>query len=133
LKTAITDFRTQFVGDSGIHYGYTPRTLLVPEELRQTALELVGSDKLPDTADNNMNSIRDAGLVVMASPRLTDSNAWFLTSDPSDTGLRIIERQPISTRSWMVEEKDSMQYAAQYREEIGVMHAKGIFGSPGSS
>src|SRR5690606_35825741 len=64
LEQAITDFRTQFVTDGGIKLAMRPRILLVPEELRMYAMELVGSELKPDSAENNLNSLKSEGLVV---------------------------------------------------------------------
>jgi phage major head subunit gpT-like protein len=51
-------------------------TLVVPLALRQTAINLVGSELRPGTANNDMNTLR--GYNVVVSKYLTDSNNWFL-------------------------------------------------------
>lgn len=51
-------------------------TLVVPLGLRQTAINLVGSELRPGTANNDMNTLR--GYNVFVSKYLTDSNNWFL-------------------------------------------------------
>lgn len=137
LQTAIQDFSKQFRGDSGVYKNIRPATLLVPAELAMYAHELVRSDKKTDTNYNNVNTIKDQGLTVRVSPRLTDSNAWFLLAAPSDTGLRIINRKPLETKAaasdsvgWL---NDSVYYKARYREAIDVINAYGVFGSPGAT
>lgn len=132
LDTALTDFETQFVGDTGIIYNLKPRVLLVNSSNRRYAQELVGSDGKPDSADNNMNSFKGEGLTVISSPHLTDTDAWFLLASPEETGLRIISRAPIETKSWVDEKTDSIAYRSRYREKIGVTHAYGIYGSAGA-
>jgi len=135
LDQALTDFETQFVGDSGIIYRAMPRILLVHPSQRRYAMELVGSDLKPDSADNNMNSLKGEGLVVVSSPHLTDTDAWFLLADKAETGLRIVNRSGIQTKAsdeavgFM---NDSIFYKSRYREVIGVTHAYGIFGSSGA-
>lgn len=135
LDQALTDFETQFVGDSGIIYRSMPKVLLVHPSQRRYAMELIGSDLKADTADNNMNSLKGEGLRVVSSPHLTDVDAWFLLADPSETGLRIISRKGIETKAsdeavgFM---NDSIFYKSRYREVIGVTHAYGIFGSRGA-
>lgn len=134
LEQMLIDFETQFIGDSGIIYNIKPKVLLVAPANRRYAMELIGSDLKADTADNNMNSLKQDGLIVMSSPHLTDSDAWYLLADPSETGLRIIERQGIQTKAAGSSEgfiNDSLFYKASYREKIGVTHPYGIFGSPG--
>lgn len=132
LETALTDFETQFVGDSGIYYRIMPKILLVHPSNRRLAKELIGSDLKPETADNNMNSFKQEGLMVMSSPRLTDQDAWFLLGSAADTGLRIINRSPIQTKSDENFDNDTVKYKSRYREKIGVTHAYGIYGNQGA-
>jgi hypothetical protein len=103
--------------------------------LKRYALELVGSELKPDSADNNMNSLKGEGLQVVASPHLTDSDAWFILGDSNKTGLRIVRRTGIETKAAGPDagfDTDSMKYKSRYREKIGVTHAYGIFGTPGA-
>jgi hypothetical protein len=135
LDQALTDFETQFVGDSGIIYRAMPKVLLVHPSQRRYAMELIGSELKADTADNNMNSLKSEGLIVVSSPHLTDTDAWFLLASPSETGLRIVNRKGIETKA--SDEavgfiNDSIFYKSRYREVIGVTHAYGVFGSPGA-
>ncbi len=134
LDTMLQDYETQFIGDSGIYYHIRPKFLVVAPANKRYALEIVGSDLKADTADNNMNSLKSEGLQVVVSPRLTDSDAWFLLSAPSDNGLRIIERKGLATEADMVNgfSTDSIRYKASYREQVGAIHPYGIFGSPGA-
>lgn len=135
LEQMLIDFETQQIGDSGIIYNVKPKVLLVPTALKRYAQELIGSDLKADTADNNMNSLKQDGLIVMSSPHLTDSDAWFLLADPSETGLRIIDRQGIQTKAAGQDVgfvNDSIFYKSSYREKIGVTNPYGIFGSRGA-
>lgn len=135
LDTALADFEQIFVGDSGIIYNMKPRILLVSPTSKRYALELTGSDLKADTADNNMNSFKSDGLMVMSSPHLTDADAWFLVGAPAETGLRIISRTPIETRAAGPDDgfaTDSIRYKSRYREKVGVTHPYGILGTPGA-
>lgn len=135
LEIALQDFETQFVGDSGIVYNLQPRFLVVHPSNKRFAKELVGSELKAETADNNMNSFKDEGLMVVSSPHLSDSDAWFLTSAPESTGLRIVSRKPIETKASGPDVgfiTDSIFYKSRYREKIGVTHPYGIYGSPGA-
>lgn len=135
LDTALSDFETQFVSDRGIIYRLMPKVLLVHPSQKRYAMELIGSELKADTADNNMNSFMQDGLRVVSSPHLTDTDAWFLLSAPEDTGLLVVSRTPIETSAadpsvgWKT---DSILYKARYREDVGVTHPYGIFGSPGA-
>lgn len=135
LEQALIDFEQVFVGDSGIINRIMPKVLLVNPANKRYAMELVGSDGKADTADNNMNSLKQDGLMVVSSPHLTDTDAWFLLADPAETGLRIVSRKAIETKAGGADVgflSDSILYKARYREAIGVTHVNGIFGSPGA-
>lgn len=133
LRQMITDFETQFVGDSGIIYSVRPQNLVVPSNLRAYAQELIGSSLKADTAENNMNSLGQEGLRVISSPHLSDTDAWFLTATPSETGLRIVSRKGIETSSDADFDTDSIRYKSRYREKLGVTHAIGVMGTTGAS
>lgn len=135
LDSALVDFETQQIGDSGIIYRNVPKVLLVHSSSKRYAQELVGSDLKPDTNDNNLNSIKGDGLVVISSPHLTDTDAWFVLGSPMDTGLRIVKRKGIETKASDPAVgfiNDSMYYKSRYREALGVMHGYGIWGSSGA-
>ena len=134
LKQAIQDFRTNFVGDSGIKKLIEPLILLVHESNRMYAKELVGSELKPDSADNNLNPLKSEGLIVVSSPHLTDTDAWFLVGPKAadKNGLRIINRQAIQTKSEEDFNTDSVRYKASYRERLGAIHPYGLFGTAGA-
>jgi phage major head subunit gpT-like protein len=134
LESALIDFETQQIGDSGIIYNIKPKVLLVPSALKRYAMELIGSDLKADTADNNMNSLKSDGLTVISSPHLTDTDAWFLLASPEQTGFRIVNRKPLSTKASGQDIgfiNDSIYYKSSYREALGVTHAYGIYGTAG--
>jgi phage major head subunit gpT-like protein len=134
LDAALVDFETQFIGDSGIIYRLAPKVLLVHPSSKRYAMEIVGSDLRADTMDNNMNSLKSDGLRVVSSPHLSDSDAWFLLSEPANTGLRIVSRKPIETKAAGGDVgfiNDSILYKSRYREIIGAIHAYGVWGTSG--
>lgn len=134
LSTMLSDFEQVFVGDSGIIMNIKPRILLVHPDSKRYAMELVGSDLKPDSADNNMNSLKGDGLTVISSPHLTDADAWFLLAAPEDHTATIVTREGISTKGAGPEvgfHTDSIFYKAKYREAIGVVEAYGLMGTPG--
>lgn len=135
LEQMLVDFETEFIGDSGIIYNMSPKVLLVHPENKRYAMEIIGSDLKADSADNNMNSLKQDGLRVISSPHLTDSDAWFLLASPEETGLRIVQRTGIQTKGSGEDVgylNDSIYYKSRYREKIGVISPRGIFGSQGA-
>lgn len=135
LEQMLTDFETQFVGDSGIIYNMMPKVLLVHPSNKRLAKELIGSDLKAESADNNMNSFKEEGLRVVSSPHLTDTDAWFMLASPEDTGLTIVSRKPVETKAGGSDVgfvNDSILYKSRYREKIGVTTPYGIFGTQGA-
>lgn len=131
LDTALTDFATQQIRDSGKIVNMQPRVLLVAPANVRYAKEIVGSELKADTADNNMNSLKGEGLTVMSSPRLTDTDAWFLAAAPEKTGLKLIKRSGIETSSQEEFDNDTIKYKSRYREIIGFDDAYGLWGTAG--
>lgn len=135
LDTMLTDFATQFKRDSGKLAMIKPKILLVHESQRRYANEILGSDLKADTNNNNMNSLKGEGIRVVTSSRLTDTDAWFLLADPSETGLRIISRKGVETKAAGPDSgfiNDSIMYKSRYREVVGVTHASGVMGTTGA-
>lgn len=133
LATAEQLFR-KFQDNRGKQLLLRPRILLVSENDRQNALEIVQSPYKAGTANNNVNALgADGGLTVVSSPYLTDTNAWFLLSDPMDHGLRIIDRQPLNTKMEEDVLAGTLYYKAQYRQAVGCDEWRGIVGSAGST
>jgi phage major head subunit gpT-like protein len=133
LQQALIDFEKNPIGDTGIRKMIKPRILLVPSELRPKALELVKSELKPDTMDNNMNYLKDEGLVVVSSPHLTDTDAWFLLSDKADHSLCVIQDYGVQTKGWEENSNDTIIYKSRYRETVDVFNAYGVFGTTGAA
>jgi phage major head subunit gpT-like protein len=135
LDGMLSDFETQFVGDTGIFYRIRPRILLVHPNARRYALELVGSNLKADTSDNNVNPFLDDQLMVYSDPHLTDQDQFTLLALPEETGLRIVVRKPIETKAAGPDvgfNSDSIYYKSRYREVIGTTHPYGVFSTPGA-
>lgn len=134
LDAALSDFETQFIGDSGIIYRLMPKVLLVTPGQKRYAMEIIGSDLKADSMDNNMNALKQDGLRVLSSPHLTDTDAWFLLAAPEDTGLRIVSRKPIETKAGGMDVgfmNDSILYKSRFREKVGSIHGYGVWGTEG--
>lgn len=134
LDTALSDYETEFVGDSGIIYSLRPNWLFVHPSLKRAAMEIVESELKANTADNNINPFRNDNLAVISSPHLTDTDAWFLVGPTDENGLRIVSRTPIETKAAGPDvgfTTDSILYKSRYREKIGAVYGYGAFGSPG--
>ncbi len=85
-----------FKDDKGSLVGVAPDMLLVPPALEQTALEIVGSQLDPNTANNTVN-VQFGRFKVVSWHYLTDSNAWFMIdSMRMRRDLKWFDRVPFS-------------------------------------
>jgi phage major head subunit gpT-like protein len=94
LETVVVGM--QDVKDSiGEEITVMPDTLVVPRALRKTALEVTGSELVPESANNTMN-IANGAYNVIVDPYLSDSAAWFVVdSSMARRYLKWFERIPL--------------------------------------
>lgn len=67
----------KLVNSRGLLWRMEAKTLVVPTDSRWIVAEILGSDKVPYTADNTPNVVRQ-GLTEFVWSRLTDTDSWFL-------------------------------------------------------
>jgi hypothetical protein len=89
LESAYIYFDT-LIDDQGLKYYVRPTKLIVPPALQIKARQLVGTDRVPFTADNTKNIAPEWDLKVFVYHRMTDTNDWFLTApDEKNFGPRV--------------------------------------------
>ncbi len=132
LRVALNDIALQ-VDDAGKLIHWRPRTLLVPYNSRWLATELLGSDLRADTADNATNAFKGDGLTIVATPFITDVNAFFLLAEPSKHNVRTYWREkPNVLHDWDFE-TSSMKVKIRARWKKGWSDPRGVYGTSGSS
>jgi hypothetical protein len=134
LSTGISDFARVFRGDSGVYQMIKPKFLLVPAQLELYAKQLVASAQEADTANNNINPFHNQ-LQVVASPRLSDSDAWFLLADKMDNGLRIINRKSLEFVRAGKDSgflNDNIILKCRYRDAVAAVNHLGLYGTAGA-
>jgi hypothetical protein len=110
-----------------------PKVLLVSEDDLQNALEIVQSPYKAGGANNNINALgANGGLQVISSPYLTDTDAWFVLSDPADHGLTIVDRQGMETRTHEDTLASTLYYVSDFRQAVGCNDWRGIVGNTGA-
>ena len=83
--------------DRGLRIAAQGQTLVIPTAYTFTANRILQSDLQNDTANNAINAIKNNGYLPGGSHvmrRLTDSDAWFVTTDVPD-GLKMFQRSPM--------------------------------------
>jgi len=113
------------------------KTMIVPPALEFVAAELLGGTERADTANNTINAFkRRSGMPSFDSwmvwDYLTDSNAWFLEGEKSDTELRFYWREQFSTVHDVDFDSRSVKTAGWMRFSAGYNGFYALYGVPSS-
>lgn len=130
LQSALTDMRTT-TNESGRFIRLSPRTLLIHPEEEFNAAQILESEKLPGSADNDINSVRSSriGVSTVMSPHLTDIDAWFLLSEKRQHTVTWHNRKSVTfERSRDSQTKDAL-FDAHYRASVAFYDWRGVIGS----
>ena len=119
-----------FTDDNGNKMGITPNMLLVPPALEDDAIEIVNSTLNPDNANNTINPL-EGSLELIVWPYLTDTDAWFLTTDVPN-GMKHFVRAPLTQGMDGDFDTGNVRYKARERYSFGVSDPLGIYGSQGA-
>lgn len=134
LRDALNDI-ADTIDDAGKLLHWRAETLLVPYENQWLASELLESAGRSDTANNATNAFKtrgDGSLRIVASPYLTDPDAWFLLASPSKHQIRSYWREkPNVMHDWDFE-SSSMKEKIRARWIRGWSEFRGAYGSPGA-
>jgi len=108
--------------------------MIIPSELQFTAERLMKSANRVGTADNDINAIRNMGMIpqgYVVNNFLTDTDAFYITTDVPN-GMKYFERAPITTKMEGDFDTGNVRYKARERYSFGVSDPRGIFGVEGA-
>ena len=137
-ETSLENAVIQIAGwtdERGLLIAAKPRKLIVPPALMFVATRLLETELRVATADNDINALKNNGSIpegYTVNHFLTDTNAWFLTTDVPN-GLKRFIRTPMSTSMDGDFDTGNARYKARERYSFGVSDPLGIYGSPGAS
>lgn len=131
LQAALLNMRAT-VDDRSKLVNIMPRLVVVPPALEFRANELIQSDKLADTANNNYNSFNPYALKVLVNPFLTSTTAWFLFADKSDHQLEFYWRKPLDSEPGNDFDNGDLKYKARMRFVLGFFDWRGMYGNAGA-
>lgn len=131
LKDAIIQLAKN-VDDTGIPSPVTAKYLVVPRELQFDAQEILGTDKVPYSADNTTNVLPGQGLQIVVWDYLVADDAWFLLDDKSNTRLKYFERYPLTQVAEDIDWNMTMKYGVWEKYGFGFSDFVGTFGVPGA-
>ena len=120
--------------ERGLLIAAKPIKLVIPPALMFTAKRLLDTELRVATADNDINAIKQMGAIpggYTVNHFLTDSNAWFLTTDVPN-GLKHFERVAMSTSMDGDFDTGNVRYKARERYSFGWSDPLGIWGSAGA-
>jgi hypothetical protein len=121
--------------ERGLLIAAKPKKLIVPPALQFVATRLLETELRVGTTDNDINALKNNGSVsegYAINHFLTDSNAWFLTTDVPN-GLKHFVRTPLSQSMDGDFDTGNVRYKARERYSFGWSDPLGMFGSPGAN
>ena len=134
LEQALIDIAA-FTDERGLKIAARGMKMIIPSALQFTADRLMKSDGRTGTADNDINAVKNMGMVpegYTVNHYLTDTDAWFIKTDVPN-GLKHFNRSPIKTTMEGDFDTGNVRYKARERYVFGFSDPRGVFGSPGTA
>ena len=134
LEQALIDIAA-FTDERGLKVSIQGLKLIIPKELQFTADRILKSTLRVGTADNDINAIRNMGMVPQGytvNHYLTDPDAYFIRTD-APNGMKMFERVSMKTGFEGDFDTGNVRYKARERYSFGFSDPRGIFGSPGAA
>ena len=133
LENALIDIST-FVDERNMIIALRGAKLIVPPQLQFVADRLLESTLRVGTADNDVNAIRNMGMLpegYTVNHFLTDPDAFFIKTD-APNGFKHFERSPMRTSMEADFDTGNMRFKARERYSLGYSDPRAVFGSPGA-
>ena len=133
LENALISIST-FVDDRNMILALQGTKLIVPPQLQFVADRLLETPGRVETADNDINAIRNMGLLPQGyavNHFLTDTDAFFVLTDVPD-GFKHFEPSPIATSMEGDFNTGNVRYKARERYSFGFSNPRAVFASQGA-
>ena len=130
LAQADIDIR-RFTDDRTLKINVNPRTLVVPTELRHTAMKILETRYEVDTANNAVNTTFNM-IPLQEWKYLTDVDAWFVVTDAED-GLQSFERWAAAFERDNDFDTKNLRFSATKRWSEGYVDFRGCYGNSGGT
>lgn len=116
-------------GHDGITEGYTVEKVVHPVAQWGAWKSILGSDKAPGTANNDMNVVGDMGIKQVPVPFWSSSTTnWGVITD-APHGLKFLWRRKPRSRTWIDENTEVIKHGISARWATGWTDARGFYGS----
>ena len=133
LEQSLIDIAA-FIDERGLKIALQGRKLIIPPALQFVAERLMASNLRPATADNDVNAVRNMGMLpdgYVVNHFLTDTDAFFIKTD-APNGFKHFVRTPMQTAMEGDFDTGNVRYKARERYSFGVSDPRCVFGSPGA-
>ena len=130
LEQALIDIAAM-TDERGLKIASRGMKLIIPSALQFTADRLMKSEGRTGTADNDINAIKNMGMIpegYTVNHFLTSAKKWFIKTDVPN-GLKHFVRSPIKTSMEGDFDTGNVRYKARERYVFGFSDPRGIFGS----
>ena len=120
--------------ERGLLIAAKPRKLVVPPALQFVATRLLETELRVGTNDNDINAMKNNGSVsegYTVNNFLTDTNAWFLTTDVPN-GMKHFVRSPLAQSMDGDFDTGNVRYKSRERYSFGWSDPLGMYGSAGA-
>ena len=133
LEQALIDI-AGFQDERGLKIAAQGMKMIIPKELQFTAERIMKSQGRVGTADNDINAIKNMGMVPQGftvNHYLTDTDAWFIKTD-TPNGMKHFVRAPLKTAMEGDFDTGNVRYKARERYSFGWSDWRGIYGNAGA-
>jgi len=120
--------------ERGLLIAAKPVKLVIPPALQFVATRLLETELRVGTADNDINAIKNNGSIsggYTVNNFLTDTNAWFLTTDVPN-GMKHFIRTPLSNSMDGDFDTGNVRHKSRERYSFGWSDPLGMYGSAGA-
>jgi hypothetical protein len=120
--------------ERGLLIAAKPKKLIIPPALQFVATRLLETELRVGTNDNDVNALKNNGSIpegYTINHFLTDSNAWFLTTDVPN-GMKHFVRSPLANSMDGDFDTGNVRYKARERYSFGWSDPLGMYGSAGA-
>ena len=133
LEQALIDIAS-YTDERGLKIAAQGMKMIIPKEIQFTAERILKSQGRTGTADNDINAIKNMGMVpqgFVVNHYLVDTDAWFIKTDVPN-GMKHFVRAPLKTAMEGDFDTGNVRYKARERYSFGWSDWRGIYGNTGA-
>ncbi len=126
LQTVITNVML-LPGHDGVTQGYKVKKIVCPVAQWFTWKGILGSDKVPESPNNEVNVVNGMGIELIPVPFWSASTTnWLVITDAMD-GLKLKWRRKPKARTWYDEDVEIIKHGVSARWSRGWSNPRGVF------